>query len=258
MMRTPKVSIITISLNCADVICDCLKSVAQQDYMFLEHIVIDGGSTDGTVAILEQHQPRGGFYISEPDHGIYNAINKGILRCSGDVIAILNADNFYTNPDIVSSMVRKLVETSVQIVYGDAEIVDSRNILSVKRLWISGHYSENSFRRGWMPPHQTIFLTRKVHEVFGLYSECLKIASDYEFLLRVILKNQLSCAYNPRIAVTARNGGVSNRSVKMVFSANMEVLEAWRMNGLRPPIMLPFIKPTSKLLQFLRAKVRKK
>lgn len=253
-----RVTVITISMNDARFIEDCLKSVDIQDYPEVEHVVIDGGSTDGTLEILRQHPPRNGFVISEKDDGIYDAINKGIRNSRGEIISILNSDNFYARPDVVSLMVNAMQTSRAKLAYADAHLVDPQNVESVQRVWESGEFSERAFRRGWMPPHQTVFLYRDLHNSYGVYNTTLRIASDYEFLLRLLIKNRVGCAYLPKVIVKARAGGVSNRSLRTIIQSNMEVAKAWRMNGLTPPLFLPVLKPLSKLKQFLTAQRKNK
>lgn len=253
-----KVTVITISMNDAPFIENCLKSIDIQDYPEIEHIVIDGGSTDGTLEILKKYPPRNGFVISEKDDGIYDAINKGIRNSTGEIIAILNSDNFYARSDVISLMVDTLEKSHTKIAYADAHLVDPKNIENVKRVWKSGEFSKRAFFRGWMPPHQTVFLYRDLHNAYGVYDTTLQIAADYEFLLRLLIKNSVSCAYLPKVIVKARAGGVSNRSIRTIIQSNMEVVKAWRMNGLTPPLFLPIFKPLSKLKQFFAAQFKNK
>ena len=244
-----KVSIITISMNDAPYIEDCLRSVHAQDYEEIEHIVVDGGSSDGTLDILSRHPPRNGVVISEKDDGIYDAINKGLLIANGDVVALLNSDNFYESCRVVSQIVRALETSGAELVYADAYMVDPDETSVVHRVWKGGEFSPGLFDRGWMPPHQTVFLYRRLHDSFGFYDTSFRIAADYEFLLRILVKHSVSCAYLPSVIVRARIGGVSNRSLWSVIQANLEVLRAWAVNGLRAPVLLLILKPFKKLSQ---------
>lgn len=249
MIKNSLVSIVTVSFNGASVITDCLHSVAMQDYPDIEHLVIDGKSTDGTVKALESNPPRGGFFISERDKGIYDAMNKGVQRSRGDIIAILNCDNFYPEPCIVRQMVAAMNAEGADLAYGDAEIVDFTDTQRVRRVWRSGPFSEHSYRLGWMPPHQTVFIRREIYERFGLYDLNFSIASDYELLLRLLLRHRVKWCYVPKVVVRARDGGVSNASLANVIHSNLEVFRAWSQNGLRPPWFLPILKPARKIAQ---------
>lgn len=246
-----KVSIITVAYNSAKTIEDTLKSVVNQCYSDIEYIIIDGGSTDNTLDILTQYEPKIDLIVSEKDKGIYDAMNKGVARATGDVIGILNSDDFYVDDQVIAKVV-KLFDSSIDAVYADLVYVDPIDTAKVTRTWLSGVYKEGSFLKGWMPPHPTFFVRKQVYEKFGAYSLQLCSAADYEFMLRVIHKQGIKLAYLPEIIVRMRAGGASNASIKNRLKANKEDRLAWKMNGIRPNLLTFIRKPLSKIFQFLK------
>lgn len=246
-----KISIITVSFNSDKTIEDTLKSVVNQDYKDIEYIIIDGGSTDKTLDIVEQYKANIALVISEKDKGIYDAMNKGVARATGDVIGILNSDDFYVDHHVISKIAEEF-KASVDGVYADLVYVDPINTEKITRTWHSGSYKQGAFLKGWMPPHPTFFVRKSVYEKFGAYSLQLRSAADYEFMLRVIHKQKIKLAYLPEIVVRMRAGGASNASIKNRLKANKEDRLAWEMNGLRPNPLTFIRKPLSKVLQFFK------
>lgn len=245
-----KVSIITVCYNSAETIEKTIQSVLEQDYQNIEYIIIDGKSTDNTQQIIDKYRSRISKVISEKDEGIYFAINKGIKIATGDIIAILHADDFYTNEQIISKVVNKFQEKQVDTVYGDLQYVDRKNTSIIKRYWKSGAYKDGMFLKGWMPPHPTFFVQKKCYEKFGTYNTILKFAADYELMLRLLHKYKCSNAYIPEVIVKMRVGGKSNVSLLNRIKANREDKTAWLLNDLKPGIFTLFLKPLSKLSQF--------
>lgn len=245
-----KISVITVVLNNAKTIEDCLKSVAGQTHVDREHIIIDGGSTDGTLEIIKGYEGKIARCISEPDLGIYDAMNKGISLASGDVIGTLNADDFYADSNVLSKVAAVFNDVSVDSCYADLEYVDREDAGRVIRRWRSGHYNKNSFYWGWMPPHPTFFVRRKVYEVKGLFSTVLGSAADYELMLRFLLKNGISTSYIPEVLVRMRAGGKSNASLAIRIRANRMDRQAWCVNGLTPYPWTLYFKPLRKIGQY--------
>ena len=243
-------SILTPSLNNSAVIRDCLESVRAQDYPEIEHILIDGGSIDDTLQIAQTFPHLAGI-ISGPDEGIYDAINKGIIRASGEVIAVLNADDFYLHPAVISHVVQAFKEQKVDAVYGDLDYVHKNNIRKVIRTWKSGPFQKELFLKGWMPPHPAFFLKKACYIKYGLYRKELTISADYELMLRMLYKYKVPCAYLPEVLVAMRTGGKSNRSFKARWLANRQDRSAWKLNGLEPKWLTLWKKPLSKLKQYL-------
>jgi glycosyltransferase involved in cell wall biosynthesis len=228
-----------------------MQSVGEQDYPLIDHIIVDGASKDNTLQIVKEFAHHISV-ISEKDEGIYDAMNKGIRAAKGDIIGILNSDDVYMGPDVISEIVDVFRDPTVQCCYADLQYVDSRNAKRVTRVWRSGYYKGNSFHWGWMPPHPTFFVRKSVYEQFGLYNHNMRSSADYEMMLRLLLNHQLKTAYIPRIIVKMRTGGVSNASIRNRFRANREDREAWRINGLKPYFFTLYLKPLRKINQFIK------
>ena len=246
-----KISIITVAYNSASTIEDTIKSVTSQDYDNIEYIIIDGGSTDETMSIVERYSDRIEQIVSEKDKGIYDAMNKGVDRATGDVVGILNSDDFYTDNHVLSKVMSKFTEET-DAVYADLVYVDQKNTDKIVRKWISGEYKSGAFKKGWMPPHPTFFVRKKIYEKFGSYRLKLRSASDYEFMLRVVHKHGISLAYLPEIIVKMRAGGESNASLKNRIRSNKEDRMAWELNDLKPGNLTFIRKPLSKISQFIK------
>jgi glycosyltransferase len=212
---------------------------------------VDGGSTDGTLDVIRENDTRIAKWISGPDQGIYDAMNKGISLATGEVIGILNADDFYANPHVVSKVASVFHDDRVCSCYGDLEYVDSEDTFRVVRYWRSGHYKVKSFYWGWMPPHPTFFVRRDIYEKYGLYNLTLGSAADYELMLRFLLKYRITTAYIPEVLVRMRRGGTSNASLRNRLSAHLMDRAAWSMNGIKPYPWTLFLKPLRKVGQFL-------
>ena len=246
-----KVSIITITYNSAETIEDTIQSVLSQDYPNVEYIIVDGASKDSTLEIVERYRSSISKIISERDKGIYDAMNKGVTLATGDVIGILNSDDFYADSKVISDIVRTMQSANSDACYADLVYVDRVETSKVIRSWKSGEYRHGDFLRGWMPPHPTFFVKRSRYERHGLYSMELKSAADYELMLRFIHKHRVSMAYLPRVITKMRAGGQSNVTIKNRWKANKEDRLAWKMNGLQPGFLTLIRKPLSKLIQYL-------
>jgi glycosyltransferase involved in cell wall biosynthesis len=246
-----KISIITVCFNSAETIEDTIQSVASQSYSNIEYIVIDGLSKDNTVDIIKKHPNVISKWTSEKDNGIYDAMNKGIALATGDIIGILNADDVYTDANVISNVMEKFLDESVQGVYGDLKYVQKDNLQKVIRFWKSGEYTAGKFFQGWMPPHPTFYVRKAVYEKFGKYRLDMPSASDYEFMLRVIHVNNIKLSYLPQVLVLMREGGMSNKSLQHRINANKDDRRAWQVNGVQPKFYTLYLKPLSKLLQFV-------
>jgi glycosyltransferase involved in cell wall biosynthesis len=246
----PKVSIITVTYNSAATIKDTLESVAAQSYQNIEHIIIDGKSNDDTLRILQEY-PHITKVVSEKDSGIYNAMNKGVQLATGDIIGILNSDDFYTNSQVISSVVEKLSQNNADGVYADLNYVNYDNTKKITRKWRSGFYKANSFLFGWMPPHPTLFVKKHVYDECGLFNESFKSAADYEFMLRIFVKHRLRFNYLSETIVHMRNGGKSNVNLNSRLNANKEDRKAWKLNDLKPYFFTLYLKPLRKICQFI-------
>jgi glycosyltransferase len=242
-----RVSVVTVCYNSVATIEQTLLSVAAQTHPDVEHIVIDGGSTDGTLEILSRHRQRLAMVVSEPDHGLYDAMNKGWNRATGDVIGFLNADDTFATPEALAWLAATFARTDSDAVYGDLELVSSRG--DVVRVWRSGQFRRFKYHLGWMTPHPATYVRRHLFERHGGFSEALNISADYELMLRFFFLHRASIEYLPQKLVRMTAGGASNGSLSNIARANWQVFRAWRMNGLvtTPTIMLT--KPLSKLAQ---------
>jgi glycosyltransferase involved in cell wall biosynthesis len=247
-----KISVITVCYNSGNTIEDTIRSVVSQDYLNKEYIIIDGGSEDNTLEIAARYKNGISTLISEKDKGMYDAINKGIALASGDIIAILNSDDFYVNETILSEVVAEFDKKKVDSVYCDLQYVERDNTDTVKRNWKAGAYEEGMFYKGWMPPHPAFFLKKKCYDAYGCFNTTLKSAADYELMLRMLHVKKVSTSYLPILAVKMRTGGKSNISVANRIKANREDLKAWQINHVKPHLFTLIRKPLSKLGQFLK------
>ncbi len=247
-----KVSIITVCFNSEATIDKTLKSVAIQNYPFIEHIIIDGGSTDSTIKIIAEYSLTTKRVISEPDKGIYDAMNKGLSMATGDIIGILNSDDFYCRNDVIESASRFLTNNpEFDGVYSDLVYVDRMNTNKVIRKWKAGSFNPKNFYWGWMPPHPTIFFKKEVYHSVGHFNLSFRSAADYEFLIRACIKFEKKLHYLPGTTVYMRAGGMSNANLKNRLKANAEDRLAWKVNGLKGGYLASFAKPIRKIFQFL-------
>lgn len=242
------ISIITATFNSASTIGDCLDSVKDHGNA-VEHIIIDGGSNDGTLDIVKSY-PHIARVISEPDRGIYDAMNKGIALTSGDVIGILNSDDFYADKMVLTKVARVFLNESVDSCYGDLLYVDPVDITKITRIWKSGPFHKENFYWGWMPPHPTFFVRRHIYEKYGMFNTDLGSAADYELMLRFLVKHKISMGYIPEVLVKMRAGGASNVSLRNRLKANRMDRYAWIVNGLKPYPWTTYLKPLRKIGQF--------
>lgn len=246
-----KVTIITVSFNSEKTIEDTILSVLSQEYPEIEYIIIDGASTDRTLSILNKYRERISVVISEPDLGIYDAMNKGIANATGDIIGILNSDDIYVDSNVIGSIVTVFQSENCDGVYADLKYVDYYNVDEIKRKWISGKFRKSSFLWGWMPPHPTFFVKRNVFEMYGVFNLGFRTSADYELMLRFLFKYSIRTAYLPKVIVKMRTGGFSNSSFKHRLLANKEDALAWKVNGLKPYLFTTILKPLRKILQYV-------
>jgi glycosyltransferase involved in cell wall biosynthesis len=245
-----KISIITAAYNSASTIGDTLRSVAEQTHPDKEHVIVDGLSKDNTLSIVAQF-PHVAQCRSEKDKGIYDAMNKGLTMVTGDVVAILNSDDFYENEFVLSKVAKAFEDPTVHVVYGDLVYIDPVKDNRITRYWKAGTYTASSFHYGWMPPHPAFFVRRQVYEQLGNFNASLTCSADYEIILRMLLKHRLKAVYLPETMVRMREGGISNASLKHRWRANREDHQAWRLNGLKPYFFTLYLKPFRKIFQFV-------
>ena len=245
------VSIVTPVLNNANTIRDCIESVRKQSHE-CQHVIVDGCSSDGTLQIAERMADRKTIVVSEPDQGIYDAINKGIQASTGTIIGVLNADDFYPEENVIEKVMEALSNREAGACYGDLVYVDREQCSRVTRLWKSGELNTNSFYNGWMPPHPTFFIRADLYRRYGNYRLDLGTSADYELMLRMLLKHKVCAAYIPEILVHMRNRGVSNRDFLSRLRANRHDRLAWTVNDLTPKPWTSIAKPLRKLPQWWR------
>jgi GT2 family glycosyltransferase len=252
--KGPTISIITASLNAGTTIRDCVQSVKKQ-ICPVEHIIVDGASTDDTVAIAEKFARSDALIASERDNGLYEAINKGIKRASGDIIGTLNADDFYPHNRIVPIVQRIFEDPDVDACYGDLAYVDRKDTSRIVRYWRSSPYQDKLMNSGWMPPHPTFFVRRSVYENHGMYRLDMGTAADYEFLLRALAVKRIRVLYIPTLITVMRIGGLSSSSLQARWRANRMDRKAWTVNGLEPKPWTLIAKPLRKSSQYIFKKV---
>jgi len=230
-----KVSIITISFNKEQEIAQTIQSVINQNYSDIEYIIVDGGSTDGTLDVLEHFKSFFASYISEPDRGIYDALNKGINLATGEIVGMVHAGDLLFNDNVISKVVNHFFETDSDIVYGNTLLVDSVNIERVKRICEGGKFNPQNFLSGWMPSHSSVFIKKTVFEKFGKYRLDLNIAADYELLLRFMYKHSVKSSNYPGLVTRFRVGGISNKNIFSFIKSNRQCYRSWKLNDLKIP-----------------------
>jgi glycosyltransferase involved in cell wall biosynthesis len=248
-----KFSIITVNFNGAETLEQTIQSVLAQDYPHLEYIVIDGASKDRSIEILEKYASKI-TYISEKDAGIYDAINKGLKRATGDIIGFIGADDFYPSIDVITEVAKAFESKKTDAIYGDKQYVNADNLSKIVRYWTSGEYDKQNWLSGWMPPHLSFYLKKSAYETYGYYKTDFTCSGDYELMLRMLYKNNVSVAYLPKVIMTMRNGGTSTASWKHRLIANQEDRRAWRVNDLSPKWYTLWWKPISKISQLFKSK----
>lgn len=230
-----KCSIITATYNSSDTVLDAVNSIISQSFENIEPVIIDGASKDDTVSVIEEAYKKSKItpiIVSEPDKGIYDALNKGIERSTGDVIAFLHADDLYSDVNVIQKVMDCFEQSGVDSVYGDLTYVQKDNTDKVIRYWESGSYTVSDLEKGWMPPHPSFFVKRNLYKKFGSFDTSFRIAADYDFMMRILFKEKVSSQYLPEVLVKMRVGGESNRSLKNLIQKSKEDLRAMRNNDL--------------------------
>jgi glycosyltransferase involved in cell wall biosynthesis len=246
-----KISIITVCYNSESTIRDAIASVLGQDYPDVEYIIVDGNSKDGTVEIIKSFDKQISHWISEPDQGIYDAMNKGIALATGDVVGILNSDDFYFDNNILSKVVEAFRDERIDSVFGDLVFVHPDNLDKVVRTYSSKDWHPDKFARGYMPAHPTFFVRRKYYEQHGRFKTDYKIAADYEMLIRLLYVHKLKYKYLPLTMVKMRKGGVSSNGIKSTIVLNDEIIRGCRENGIRTNVFKIYPKYLTKLFELI-------
>lgn len=247
-----KVSVITVCYNSAETIVDTLISVAGQAAVEVEHILVDGGSTDGTLAIIERYGEHVARLISEPDNGIYDAMNKGLRVATGDVIGFLNADDVYADENVLATVAGVMAGEQLDALYGDVAFFRSGNPALTVRRYSSARFGPERIAWGWMPAHPALFLKRSVYERFGVFRTDYRIAGDFELVARIFHGGTLKYRHVPNVLVRMRTGGVSTGGWRNTILLNQEVLRACRENGIDTNLFKILSKYPRKLLEFVR------
>lgn len=245
-----KISVVTVTFNSASTLKDTIESVMKQDHANVEHVLVDGGSTDGTVDIIKSYSHIR-KWVSERDKGLYDAINKGILMADGDVVGILNSDDFFPNSQVLSKVADKLSNESCDAVIGDIAFVRPDSLSRIVRYYPAKNFHPGKFAAGFMPPHPSFYVRRHLYQDYGLYKPDYKIAADYELLIRFLYTKKIRYSYIPEIMVYMRTGGVSNQSVKSRYILNKEIIKACAENGIQTNMFRLSMKYFTKVFEYL-------
>ncbi|PYE85246.1 glycosyltransferase family 2 protein [Phyllobacterium leguminum] len=246
-----RVSIITVCRNSAKTIAATLESVRSQTSSNIEHIVIDGASTDGTQEIINAHRAQIAYFISEPDTGPYDAMNKGLTQATGDIICFLNSDDIYTHPDVVARVATQMMQRDLEVLYGDVVFSSAAFPERVIRRYRSGSFTPARLAWGWMPAHPALFMTADIYRRIGNFDTRYKIAGDYDFIIRAFWEKQIKAEHIPETLVRMQTGGISNAGWRSKLLLNREVLEACRNNGVRTNLLMILSKYPRKTFELL-------
>lgn len=247
-----KISVITATFNCEAGLNSTIESFISQTYPDKELIVIDGGSNDHTLDIIQEHEKHISKWISEPDNGIYDALNKGIALSTGEVIGFLHSGDFYSGTDILEKLAEQFKQHEPDAVYGDLQYVSQKTPKSIIRYWKSGGFYPGILQKGWMPPHPTLYMKREMYLKYGLFDLNYSIAADYDLILRVLSKPGLIIKYIPEVLIDMETGGISNGKLRNIAKKSWEDFQAMKKNGIKGAFWVLVRKNFSKLGQFLR------
>lgn len=247
-----KISIITATFNSSAYIADCVKSVNDQTYRDIEHIIVDGASKDNTLEIVKNMPSRVAKIVSEPDKGIYDAMNKGIQAATGDVIGILNSDDFFTSDDVIQTVVDSFKNNDIDALYGDVHFVSPDNLSKSVRYYSSSVFKPSLFRFGFMPAHPSFYMKKECYDKYGLYALDYKIASDYDLLIRYLYKEKIKYKYIKKDFVTMRTGGVSTENLNSRVTLNKEIVRACRKYGIYTNMLMLSLKYLYKIFELKR------
>lgn len=234
-----KISVITVSLNSELYIEESIKSVISQNYKNIEYIIIDGKSTDSTIDIIKKYKENINILVSESDKGIFDAMNKGIKLATGDIIAILNSDDYYADNSVLSTVVSEFKSYNTDSVFGNISIIDPITNKIIRK-WRDKKYKRKNFKKGWHPAHPAFFVKKEIYEKYGKFNLKYKIASDYELMFRFLYKNKVTTKMIDKKTplIIMRAGGNSNASIKNIIKSNLEAKQAWIDNNITPPLFL--------------------
>lgn len=245
-----KISIITPSFNSEKTIEETIKSVLSQTYNDIEYLIIDGGSRDRTLEIVDKYKDKISKIVSEPDKGIYDGMNKGIKLATGEIVGILNSDDLYFDESVIENVMKVFKENKIDCLWGDlVYFKDDPN--KFIRVWKGGNYKPGIFKTGWVPPHPTFFVKKEIYEKYGYFRLDFPVAADYELMLRFLEKYRVKGYYLPKFLVKMRAGGNANK-LKNIIKGNLECIRAWKVNGLKMPFYTPFFRILRRIPQILK------
>lgn len=251
-----KISIITATLNSATTLRDTLDGILEQSHQDYEVLIIDGGSSDATEAIVKEYMPRFNgrlIWHQSHDNGLYDAMNKGIELASGDVIGVLNSDDFYASSDVLAVISEGL--SDVDVVYGDLDFVEAENTIKVVRQWRGSQHQAGDFIKGWHPAHPTFYARRWCYEKFGGFDISFDVSADFELMLRFLEREKVTNRYIPKVLVKMRMGGVSTSSVGRIIQGNKNVMRAFRKNGFEVSWLYPIRRLAPKVMNIIKNKL---
>ena len=251
-----KISVITVTYNSSNTLEDTLKSVQSQNYNDVEHIIMDGGSSDETLKILDSYKDSLAVVVSEPDDGIYDAFNKALSLVSGDIVAILNSDDVFYDKKVLSLVADTFKQNDCDIVYGDSVMVRQNDLYSIVRFWKSSKFILGSFKDGWHPPHPSFFVRKSVYDSFGNFDTSIPVAADFELMLRFMEINKVKVEYIPSVLTRMRVGGHS-QNIKNVIRGAKSIKQAFHKNKIKINTTRYFLsRYGSKVKEILSAKLR--
>jgi len=246
-----RISIITACYNSALTVKDCIHSVSLQTWQDIEQIIVDGDSSDNTVELIRSLPSRVSVIISEPDEGLYDAMNKGISLATGDVIGILNSDDLYIDNQVLHDVAGLMTETGAESLFADLYYVYPDNTDKIFRYWKTSSFVPGSFSKGWHPPHPTFFVRKEIYEKYGLFDTSLKVSADFELMLRFLEKHRISTCYLARPILKMRHGGQSSGSLKNIITGNINCYKAFKKNGIRVSPFYFLYRAAPKVMQIL-------
>lgn len=249
-----KISIITVVWNNKDTIGDAIDSVLSQTHDDIEYIIIDGSSNDGTVEIIQNYGDQIHVFISEKDNGLYDAMNKGIKLATGDVIGILNSDDYFASENAIATVANTFRTHDIESCHGDELVIDKNG--KILRYCTSIDDTDKLFQKGRHPHHGTFFVKNKIYKKYGYFDEDFKSAADYDLMLRFLIKNKISTYYIKEVLVVMRAGGESQKSIRNTMLANYQCYLSWKKYDLKQNIFFVAKKPLSKLQEFVNKKAK--
>jgi glycosyltransferase involved in cell wall biosynthesis len=246
-----KVSVITVCFNSEKYIRATIQSVLSQTYANIEYIIVDGGSTDGTLAIIKSYGNKISKLISQPDKGIYDAMNKGLFMATGDIVGFLNSDDMFSQSTSIELIVNAFKDSSADSVFSNLYYVKQEAPDEIVRHWQTGEFAVGSFCKGWHPAHPTFYVKREVYNRYGLYDLEFPLAADFEIMLRFLERYKISTEYLPNVLIKMRLGGATNRSFKNIYLQNKECIRAFHKNNIKVSSLYPLYRLLPKFIQYI-------